>query len=262
LRRCFGITRNLTRCNREGNWKLFCKEHQKQPVVWVTFLVFTVFAGSASIYSALQPLQKPTKSENGSPTQILSPGTSYSDSVPESAMPLRPDKILQQKTEGNERQDKSKDRPYFALLKTELKTTSPSQIRFRIRNTGNRVADKLSDRLIIVDQQFQKKPFISDWSTANEVPPDVGKVYLEEVQIPPIAAPAFVIFAIRYGNKSMSVQQPFCQVWYLRWAGTENGILSLDFGDASIAEREDILKNLGKELRDYLECRETLGDIR
>ena len=55
MKRCLGITRNLTRCNRMGEWKLFCEEHKRQPLVWVIFIVFTVIAGTASIYSALQP---------------------------------------------------------------------------------------------------------------------------------------------------------------------------------------------------------------
>jgi hypothetical protein len=52
--RCFGITRNLNRCNRTGEWDLFCKEHRRQPLVWLVFIIFTVVAGAASIYSALQ----------------------------------------------------------------------------------------------------------------------------------------------------------------------------------------------------------------
>jgi len=51
-RRCFGITINLHRCSRVGNWTFFCQEHKKQPIVWFSFLVFTVIAGIASIYSA------------------------------------------------------------------------------------------------------------------------------------------------------------------------------------------------------------------
>lgn len=38
-----------------GEWKLFCEEHKRQPLVWVIFIVFTVIAGAASIYSSLQP---------------------------------------------------------------------------------------------------------------------------------------------------------------------------------------------------------------
>jgi hypothetical protein len=52
LQRCWGWTRNLRRCGREGNWKLFCDDHRRQPVVAIFILVFTVVAGAASIYSA------------------------------------------------------------------------------------------------------------------------------------------------------------------------------------------------------------------
>ena len=55
MRQCCGITRNLNRCNRIGEWKFFCREHRRQPLVWLVFIIFTVSAGAASIYSALQP---------------------------------------------------------------------------------------------------------------------------------------------------------------------------------------------------------------
>jgi hypothetical protein len=52
MRRCWGVTRTLNRCNRRGNWALFCDEHKKQPLLWISFIVFTVIAGAVSIYSA------------------------------------------------------------------------------------------------------------------------------------------------------------------------------------------------------------------
>lgn len=51
-RRCLGITKNLNRCSREGYWLCFCQDHNKQPIIWLSFLIFTVVAGTASIYSA------------------------------------------------------------------------------------------------------------------------------------------------------------------------------------------------------------------
>jgi hypothetical protein len=53
--RCFGITRNLHRCGRSGDWRLFCPEHRRQPIAWLVFLVFTVVAGFSSIKSAWWP---------------------------------------------------------------------------------------------------------------------------------------------------------------------------------------------------------------
>lgn len=51
--RCFGITRNLHRCSREGDWKLFCAEHSRQWFGWLFTLIFTVGAGAASISSVM-----------------------------------------------------------------------------------------------------------------------------------------------------------------------------------------------------------------
>ncbi len=61
--RCFGITRNLNRCSRIGEWKLFCFEHRRQPFGWLVFFVFTVLAGIASMQSAWGPSSesKPAK---------------------------------------------------------------------------------------------------------------------------------------------------------------------------------------------------------
>lgn len=52
--RCIGINRNLHRCNRSLENRLFCYEHRRQPIVWFFFVVFTVIGGFASIYSAFQ----------------------------------------------------------------------------------------------------------------------------------------------------------------------------------------------------------------
>jgi hypothetical protein len=55
MRRCLGITRNLHRCGRIGAWRLFCYEHRWQPLVWLSFIVFTVAAGTAQLYSTWWP---------------------------------------------------------------------------------------------------------------------------------------------------------------------------------------------------------------
>lgn len=54
MRRCWGITRNLRRCGRMGNWLMFCGDHRLQPLGWL-FAVFTVAAGVASMQSAWLP---------------------------------------------------------------------------------------------------------------------------------------------------------------------------------------------------------------
>ncbi len=43
----------MNRCSRRGDWRLFCKEHGKQPLLWLFVLVFTVVGGTASILSYL-----------------------------------------------------------------------------------------------------------------------------------------------------------------------------------------------------------------
>ena len=53
--RCWGRTRNLQRCGRIGDWRLFCDEHRFQPLGWLFVLVFTVVGGFASIQSAWFP---------------------------------------------------------------------------------------------------------------------------------------------------------------------------------------------------------------
>jgi hypothetical protein len=52
IQHCFGITRTLRRCSRTGNWRFFCGDHRRQPLLWSSFLIFTVVAGLSSIYSA------------------------------------------------------------------------------------------------------------------------------------------------------------------------------------------------------------------
>jgi hypothetical protein len=52
MRRCFALTRNLNRCGRTGGWSFFCHEHRRQPLIWSSFVLFTVLAGIASIQSA------------------------------------------------------------------------------------------------------------------------------------------------------------------------------------------------------------------
>jgi len=55
LTQCWGRTRNLRRCGRLDEWKLFCNDHRFQPIIWLIFLVCTVGGGVASIQSAWFP---------------------------------------------------------------------------------------------------------------------------------------------------------------------------------------------------------------
>ena len=70
MRQCCGLKRNLIRCQRRGDWNLFCDEHKRQPFYWLFVLVFTVIAGSASICScAFRP------SPQAPPQQVESTNT-------------------------------------------------------------------------------------------------------------------------------------------------------------------------------------------
>jgi hypothetical protein len=53
MKRCWGRTKSLNRCGRIGDWRFFCHEHKKQPIIWLFVLIFTVIAGTASILSYL-----------------------------------------------------------------------------------------------------------------------------------------------------------------------------------------------------------------
>lgn len=60
MRHCWGITRTLHRCGRRGDWAWFCDEHKRQPAAAAFAFVFTVLAGTASIYSAWFTVPKTT----------------------------------------------------------------------------------------------------------------------------------------------------------------------------------------------------------
>jgi tetratricopeptide (TPR) repeat protein len=52
--KCYGRTKNFNRCQREGDWKFFCKEHKWQPVLFC--LTLLGIAGSlTSIYAVVAP---------------------------------------------------------------------------------------------------------------------------------------------------------------------------------------------------------------
>ena len=44
MARCWGITRNLHRCKRTGDWTFFCDEHQRQWIGWLFTLVSLIAA--------------------------------------------------------------------------------------------------------------------------------------------------------------------------------------------------------------------------
>ena len=58
MTRCWGITRNLHRCKRTGNWNFFCYEHKRQWIGWLFSLIFTVIAGISVNYLSSVTLPK------------------------------------------------------------------------------------------------------------------------------------------------------------------------------------------------------------
>jgi hypothetical protein len=63
--RCLGLASGLRRCNRQGDWRFFCHDHAKQPLVWLCFLLFTVGGGTASILSYIGHGRIPVADQQG-----------------------------------------------------------------------------------------------------------------------------------------------------------------------------------------------------
>ena len=60
-RRCWGLTRSGKRCRRRGTWRFFCPEHSRQPLLsWLPYVVFTILAGTASIFALYLALHERT----------------------------------------------------------------------------------------------------------------------------------------------------------------------------------------------------------
>lgn len=70
-KRCLGITRNFHRCSRNGEWRFFCNDHKKQPLIWLSFLIFTVLGSIASIYSVFFSSSHDLNDEINKRNQIL-----------------------------------------------------------------------------------------------------------------------------------------------------------------------------------------------
>jgi hypothetical protein len=51
--KCRGKNKNLRTCGRTGSWRFFCEDHQYQWIILLSFLIFTVWGGGASIYSVM-----------------------------------------------------------------------------------------------------------------------------------------------------------------------------------------------------------------
>jgi tetratricopeptide (TPR) repeat protein len=64
MARCWGIKSNLHRCHRERNWKLFCKDHKRQPFVWLFTILFTVVPGFMAYHSYIKPTSPSLESQS------------------------------------------------------------------------------------------------------------------------------------------------------------------------------------------------------
>src|SRR5947209_8655248 len=92
MKRCCGITKNLRRCQRLGEWKLFRDDHKRQPFVWIFILIFTVISGAIGIYSGILGVKAINDENNASKTHLkLSLSTSES---PARIIPLTNDFLI------------------------------------------------------------------------------------------------------------------------------------------------------------------------
>lgn len=127
MRRCLGITRNLTRCNRQGEWPLFCPEHRRQPLVWLSFIIFTVIGGIASIYSVFQPTRTDLR-QNSIPNPIISQPTASAKVVP---IPKSKSHVAADDRKENnsnaENKTTNKARPIIVLCHTGISVTKASE---------------------------------------------------------------------------------------------------------------------------------------
>ena len=54
MSRCFGFSSNLKLCKRQGSWWFFCHDHKRQWLIWISFVVFTMGGGGASILGVIK----------------------------------------------------------------------------------------------------------------------------------------------------------------------------------------------------------------
>ena len=53
--KCLGFKPNLRKCRRDAVSRGFCYDHQRQPILWFCFFVFTALAGTLQIISYIRP---------------------------------------------------------------------------------------------------------------------------------------------------------------------------------------------------------------
>lgn len=72
MSRCFGFSSNLKLCKRQGSWWFFCHDHKRQWLIWISFVVFTMGGGGASIFGVIKSTPDAERITNASPLVIES----------------------------------------------------------------------------------------------------------------------------------------------------------------------------------------------
>jgi len=171
-----------------------------------------------------------------------------------------------QKTEGTKSKEKqqtqSMERPYFVLLYGPeiIKATPDLKAQFgtdyvvevKVKNKGEHAATNLYSRQIIIDQNFQTEPNITEGSKGNEFPASVIATYHFGIKfLHETILPSYLIIAIKYHDKETQFQKRFSQIWCFKQPGYKIEAPIFNFFEASIREREEILNHLREQLKDY-----------
>ena len=156
MRRCCGRTKNLNRCGRIGDWRLFCDDHKMQPILAAYALVFTVVAGGASILSYLR-VPPPVTIQN---SNLEEPAESYKfDSLADGVDVAAKAEASHYRVRYLQFNDK---RSFDALLKGKLKQEYPEVFEkepFVIRTEAFDFLERLRPEIEDYDGGLRSKTF-------------------------------------------------------------------------------------------------------
>jgi hypothetical protein len=224
-----------------------------------------------------EPKTAPLKTAQNSGKSVSSPTNEALQESAKPLLPVEPTKVespTEQKKEDQptpktatakirpKDEPKLTEKPYFAIEEPQiLKATSELKSQFgsnyvvlvKVVNKGKHTADNLYSRYITIDQNFQKRPTIIDWSNANDFP--TGTFYYHYAPVPfhlgEILPPSYLVFAIKYEDKETPTPKTFYQIWYFKQPKGTDKEPPFHILETSIPEREDINKHLMQELSDY-----------
>ncbi|MGA3282786.1 MAG: hypothetical protein ABSD50_17640 [Smithella sp.] len=149
------------------------------------------------------------------------------------------------------------ERPYFVIYGSPTIKTNPKfQLEINnINNIGKHAAINLYHRVIVIGKQFQGKPSISEFSSANEYPPNIPHFASVDMGFCENVDPFYIVFAIRYEDKEI-LSKKYYKIWYYKmndeWKGAIKGTTPPPLVYASLEEKENIINHLKQELKDYL----------